>query len=161
MKQVVYIVLLACVALLASCAASPQEQNKRIAQRVFDEILTQGNFALAEQLYAPDFVNRGITRDVDLKEDQAWARGWRQAFPDGTMLVEKVMAEGDLVTVLWRGRGTNTGTGNGLPATGRPVELRGITIWRIQGGKIKEEWSSFDQLSLMRQLGLLPTPGAK
>ena len=50
----------------------------------------------------------------------------------------------------------NTGTGNGLPATGKRAELSGITIWRIVDGKIKEEWSAFDQLSMMRQLGLLP-----
>jgi len=42
-----------------------------------------------------------------------------------------------------------------LPATGKKVELSGITIWRIVKGKIKEEWSAFDQLSLMQQLGLL------
>ncbi|PYI96651.1 MAG: cyclase, partial [Verrucomicrobia bacterium] len=50
-----------------------------------------------------------------------------------------------------------TGTGNGLPATGKKVEQAGITIWRIVDGKIKEEWSAFDQLSMMQQLGLLPS----
>ena len=58
--------------------------------------------------------------------------------------------------VSWVARGTNTGTGNGLPATGKKVEQAGITIWRIVDGKIKEEWSEFDQLSMMKQLGLLP-----
>jgi hypothetical protein len=43
-----------------------------------------------------------------------------------------------------------------LPATGKQVEQAGITIWRIVDGKIKEEWSAFDQLSMMKQLGLLP-----
>jgi hypothetical protein len=42
-----------------------------------------------------------------------------------------------------------------LPATGKKAEQSGITIWRIVDGKIKEEWSAFDQLSLMQQLGLL------
>jgi len=42
-----------------------------------------------------------------------------------------------------------------LPATGKKVEQSGITIWRIVNGKIKEEWSAFDQLSMMKQLGLL------
>jgi len=69
---------------------------------------------------------------------------------------EKLIAEGDLVTIYWIARGTNTGAGNGLPATGKKVEQSGITIWRIVSGKIKEEWSAFDQLSMMQQLGLLP-----
>jgi steroid delta-isomerase-like uncharacterized protein len=138
-------------------ASSLQEENKAIAKRAFEEILSQGRFEVAEQLYAKDFVNHGIHRDATLEEDQAALKGWHQAFPDGVIVPKKLIAEGDLVTIYWVARGTNTGTGNGLPATGRKAELAGITIWRIVDGKIKEEWSAFDQLSMMRQLGLLPT----
>jgi steroid delta-isomerase-like uncharacterized protein len=137
-------------------ASSLQEQNKAIAKRAFEEILSRGRFDLAEELYAKDFVNHGLRRDATLEEDQAALKGWHEAFPDVVVTAEKAMAEGDLVTVYWIARGTNTGTGNGLPATGKRAELAGITIWRIVGGKIKEEWSAFDQLSMMQQLGLLP-----
>lgn len=137
-------------------ASSLQEQNKAIAKRAFEEILSGGKFELAEELYAKDFANHGIHRTVGLEEDQAGLKGWHQAFPDVVIVPEKLIAEGDLVTVYWIARGTNTGTGNGLPATGKKVEQAGITIWRIVDGKIKEEWSAFDQLSMMQQLGLLP-----
>ncbi len=137
-------------------ASSLQEQKKAIARRAFEEILSHGRFELAEELYAKDFVNHGIHRKVSLEEDQTALRGWHQAFPDVVVIAEKLMAEGDLVTVYWIARGTNTGTGNGLPATGKKAEMSGITIWRIMDGKIKEEWSAFDQLSMMQQLGLLP-----
>jgi steroid delta-isomerase-like uncharacterized protein len=138
-------------------ASSLEEQNKAIAKRAFEELLSQGRFELAEQLYAKDFVNHGIHQDISLEEDQAALKGWHQAFPDVTIIPKKLIAEGDLVTIYWIARGTNTGTGNGLPATGKKAELAGITIWRIVDNKIKEEWSAFDQLSMMRQLGLLPT----
>ena len=138
-------------------ASSVPEENKAIARRAFEEILSQGHFELAEQLYAKDFVNHGIHRDASLEEDQAALKGWHQAFSDIAIVPEKLIAEGDLVTIYWIARGTNTGTGNGLPATGKKAELSGITIWRIVDGKIKEEWSAFDQLSMMQQLGLLPT----
>jgi steroid delta-isomerase-like uncharacterized protein len=137
-------------------ASSLQEQNKALAKRAFEELLSKGKFELAEQLYAKDFVNHGIHRDITLEEDQAALKGWHQAFPDVKIVPAKVMAEGDLVTIYWIASGTNTGTGNGLPATGKKVEQAGITIWRIVNGKIKEEWSAFDQLSMMQQLGLLP-----
>ena len=137
-------------------ASSLQEQNKAIAKRAFEEVLSGGRFELAEQLYAKDFINHGIHRNASLKEDQAALKGWHQAFADITIVPEKLIAEGDLVTIYWIARGTNTGTGNGLPATGKKAELAGITIWRIVDGKIKEEWSAFDQLSMMQQLGLLP-----
>jgi len=137
-------------------ASSVPEENKAIARRAFEEILSQGHFELAEQLYAKDFVNHGIHSNAGLEEDQAALKGWHQAFPDVVISPEKLIAEGDLVTIYWIARGTNTGTGNGLPATGKKAELSGITIWRIVDGKIKEEWSAFDQLSMMQQLGLLP-----
>jgi len=140
-----------------SLAGSLQERNKAVARRAFEEILSGGRFELAEQLYAKDFVNHGIHRDATLEEDQAALKGWHQAFSDVSIVPEKLIAENDLVTIYWIARGTNTGTGNGLPATGKKAELAGITIWRIVDGKIKEEWSAFDQLSMMQQLGLLPT----
>jgi steroid delta-isomerase-like uncharacterized protein len=148
----------ACSFLLAGSlnASSLQEQNKAIAKRAFDKVLSDGHFELAEELYAKDFINHGIHRNATLEEDQAALKGWHQAFSDISIVPEKLIAEGDLVTVYWIARGTNTGTGNGLPATGKKAELAGITIWRIVDGKIKEEWSAFDQLSLMQQLGLLP-----
>ena len=136
-------------------ASSLQEQNKALAKRAFEELLSKGRFELAEQLYANDFVNHGMHRDISFDEDQAALKGWHKAFPDLAIVPEKLIAEGDLVTIYWIARGTNTGTGNGLPATGKKAEQAGITIWRIVNGKIKEEWSAFDQLSLMQQLGLL------
>jgi steroid delta-isomerase-like uncharacterized protein len=137
-------------------ASSLQEQNKATAKRAFEEILSQGRFELATELYAKDFINHGLHSNASLEEDQAALRGWHAAFPDVVVVPEKLIAENDLVTIYWIARGTNTGTGNGLPATGKKAELAGITIWRIADGKIKEEWSAFDQLSMMKQLGLLP-----
>jgi steroid delta-isomerase-like uncharacterized protein len=133
-----------------------QDQNKATAKRAFEEILSRGRYELTEQLYARDFINHGIHSNSSLEEDQAALKGWHAAFPDVVIVPEKLIAEDDLVAIYWIARGTNTGTGNGLPATGKKAELAGITIWRIVDGKIKEEWSAFDQLSMMRQLGLIP-----
>jgi steroid delta-isomerase-like uncharacterized protein len=136
--------------------ASLQEQNKAIAKRAFEEILSGRKYELAEQLYDKNFVNHGVHREATLEEDQAALKGWHQAFPERVIVPEKLIAEGDLVAIYWAARGTNTGTGNGLPATGKKAAVVGITIWRIVDGKIKEEWGAFDQLSMMQQLGLLP-----
>jgi steroid delta-isomerase-like uncharacterized protein len=133
-----------------------QDQNKEIAKRAFEEILSRGHYELAQQLYARDFVNHGIHSNATFEQDQTALKGWHAAFPDVVITPEKLIAEDDLVTIYWIARGTNTGTGNGLPATGKKAELAGITIWRIIDRKIKEEWSAFDQLSMLQQLGLLP-----
>jgi len=69
--------------------------------------------------------------------------------------VDQLIAEGDRVVALWTARGTNTGEGNGLPATGRRVGGRGITIFRLVKGRIADEWGLIDQYGIYQQLGLL------
>src|SRR5947207_7328663 len=87
-------------------ASSLKDQNKAIAKRAFEEILSGGRFELAEQLYAKDFINHGIHRNASLKEDQAALKGWHQAFPDITIVPEKLIAEDDLVAIYWMASGT-------------------------------------------------------
>jgi predicted ester cyclase len=71
--------------------------------------------------------------------------------------VEDVTAEGDKVVTRVTLRGTHQGeTEEFGPPTGRQVELKGITISRIEGGKIVEDWDAYDNLSAMQQLGLVP-----
>ena len=132
--------------------ASQEARNKAVAARVFEEIFNQGKFQVADEIYAKDFVNHGLHRNFDLHEDQAAVHAEKKAFPDLKMTVILMAAEGDLVTVIWVLRGTHTGAGyDGLPPTGVKLELRGITVWRIVDGKIREEWTSFDQLQAARQ----------
>jgi steroid delta-isomerase-like uncharacterized protein len=133
-------------------APSQQEQNKTVARRVFDEILSRGRFEVAGEVYARDFVNHGLHRDVGLADDLDAARFEKQACPDLKVAVVSMVAEGDLVSVLWIASGTNTARAGWVPATGARIELRGITIWRIRDGRVREEWTSFNELSVARQI---------
>jgi steroid delta-isomerase-like uncharacterized protein len=155
-KPVLLASLILMVLATAAAASDLTERNKAVARRVFGEVFTQGKLERVDELYAPDFVNHGLRRDAGLQEDREATRGWRSAFPNLEMKVEKLVAEGDLVSVLWIAHGTNTGTGMGRSATGKSIEVRGVTVWRIVDGRIKEEWSAFDELGILRQLGLLP-----
>ena len=132
------------------------EKNKAVVRRVFTEILSQGKFDVGAEIYAKDYVNHGTTKDTGFAESQASDHGWRAAFPDLEMTVEKEIANGDFVTVLWRGQGTNTGSGNGLNATGKKVDGRGISIFRVVDGRIEEEWTEYSGLVILQQLGLYP-----
>ena len=158
MRKIALLIILGLASISPAASAESAEKKRAVARRVFEEIFNQGKFEVADEIYAKDFVNHGVTREIGLNEDQAAARGWRSAFPDLKMKVDKALVDGDYVTVLWSGEGTNTGEGNGLPATGKKLKGRGITIWRISGGKIREEWSEFDQMRIMQQLGLMPVP---
>ncbi len=82
---------------------------------------------------------------------------YKTAFPDLHATVEDVIAEGDKVVTRVTVRGTHQGEIEEFgPPTGRQVELQGLTLHRIEGGKIVEEWERYDNLSFMQQLGLVP-----
>jgi steroid delta-isomerase-like uncharacterized protein len=136
---------------LSPDVTSQQARNKVTAARVFEEIFNLGKFQVADEIYARDFVNHGLHRNFDLQEDQEAVHEEKKAFPDLKMTVDLMVAEADLVTVVWTLRGTNTAVGYGLPATGARIELRGITVWRIVDGRIREEWTSFDEMQAARQ----------
>lgn len=133
------------------------ELNKSITRRVYEEGLSQGRF---EVPYTTDFVGHGGRNTFTHADGMAEAKGWREAFPDLAITVEKQVAENDLVAVHWTARGSNTGSGNGLPATGRAVEITGTTLFRLDDGRIAEEWTCANSLGLMKQLGLVETTTA-
>ena len=130
--------------------AESLELNKSITRRVYEEGLNQGRF---EVPYSADFVGHGGRTTFTHADGMAEARGWREAFPDLNITVDKQVAERDLVAVRWTARGTNTGTGNGIPATGRAVQITGTTLFRMADGRIAEEWTCADSLGLMRATG--------
>lgn len=133
------------------------ERDKAVARSLFEVALSKGDWGEYRRIHTADFLAHATgSPSASLEEDLASAKEWRAAFPDLAVRVERVVAEGGLVAVQWIARGTNTGVGNGLPATGRSVEAGGITIFRMEDGRIAEEWSSIDMLQLLRQLGLLP-----
>jgi steroid delta-isomerase-like uncharacterized protein len=158
--HIVYAALLALFLVTPLFAApDPQqniEQNKAVARKLFEVALNQDNWEVYDEIHSKDFVAHSGKLTIGLAEDLQDAKGWRQAFPDGRYSINHVVAEGDFVVVHFTGRGTNTGAWNDLPATGKPVEVVAITIFRIVGGKIVEEWTEYNKLSLLRQLGLAP-----
>jgi steroid delta-isomerase-like uncharacterized protein len=80
-----------------------------------------------------------------------------EAFPDLNVSVENVIAEGDKLVIRYTIRGTHQGeTEEFGPPTEKQMELKGITIHRIEEGKIVEEWEAYDNLSVMQQLGMVP-----
>ncbi|HKI04689.1 MAG TPA: ester cyclase [Thermoanaerobaculia bacterium] len=146
------------IAFLASPAVAGEleEKNKALARIVFEEVLGKGRIEENEPIYSPSFVAHGMYKESGRVEDREATKGWRQAFPDLKITVDKIVAEGEMVAVRFIGEGTHTGSGNGLAATGKSIRVAGMTMFRIVDGKITEEWSSFDQMDLLRQLGLLP-----
>lgn len=135
--------------------AGPAE-NRATAARILLERMGQGRFEIDADIYGPGFVAHGFGRDFTLAEDQASGRALRAAFPDLAVRVDRSVAEGDLVAVHWSATGTNTAAGAMFPGNGRRVTIDGMSFFRFANGRIVEEWSTYDNLAVMRQLGMLP-----
>ena len=135
-----------------------QERNKEVARSFFEVVLGQGRLDKYAESHAKDFVAHGENRDATLDDDMAAAREERKALPDMSVKLNQILAEHDLVAVYWTASGTNTQPGMGFPATGKKIKIDGMTIFRFKAGKICEEWSVWDMLSVMRQAGLISSP---
>ena len=131
-------------------------QNKAVARSFFEDVLDTGKLEDYSKSHAPDFVAHAEGRLASLEEDIAAARAQRKAMPDMRVKVNHIVAEGDLVSVYWTASGTNTAAGWGVPATGKSVSVSGMTLFRFVRGLIQEEWSVFNEYSIMKQLGLVP-----
>jgi steroid delta-isomerase-like uncharacterized protein len=138
------------------------EENKMLTRRIFAEIVSGGDLALADQLVAEDFVDHNPPLP-GLGQGRAGMRqlvgSLRAGFPDVQVVIEDMIAEGDEVAVRLRIRGTHEGPFAGVPATGRQVEWTAMQILRFANGKNVERWAQIDFMSLMQQLGVIPAPG--
>ena len=137
------------------------EQNKALVRRMIEEIFNRGNMSLADEMLAPDFVDReqlppGIPNDREgVKVLTTMLRG---AFPDFKATIDDILAEGDKVVIRMTWSGTQKGEFMGIPATGKRVSFGVIDIMRIAGGKLVEHWGQMDSMGMMQQLGAIPAP---
>ena len=139
------------------------EDNKRLVRRLYEETDKQ-NFAALDEFFSADLIDHDPPPIPELKSGlegikQAF-RVFATAFPDGTHAIHDLIAEGDRVVVRVSGIGTHKGAFKGIPPTGKPVEMTGIVIYRIEGGKIVERWAQHNFLGfVMQQLGVISAHG--
>jgi steroid delta-isomerase-like uncharacterized protein len=81
----------------------------------------------------------------------------RAAIPDIHITIEDQIAEGDRVATRWTLTGTHQGTLMGVPATGKQGTVTGLDISHLANGQVVEDWSEWDRLGFLRQLGLMPS----
>ena len=134
------------------------EGNKTLARRSW-EIVNQHNPDLIDEMYAPDLVWHEPAQDIHgSKETEQFVSTFFDAFPD-LNITEDEIAEDDKVVTRWTMRGTHQGELTRIAPTEKQIELQGITIHRIEGDKIVEEWERYDNLGMMQQLGIVTEPG--
>ncbi len=136
------------------------QENKALVRRFVEEVQNQHNLDALDELFSPDFVDHGgMTNPPNLEGTKGFFTVLFAAFPDIRFTIRQQLAEGDKVMTHKTFQGTHQGQFMGIPATGKQVAFDLIDIFTLADGKITEHWVVADQLSLMQQLGAVPTPG--
>jgi steroid delta-isomerase-like uncharacterized protein len=132
--------------------------GETMVRRFFDEVCTAGNAAVAKEIVADDF----IAHDPQVPSEQgpegvlAVVQPFRDAV-EARWEVQEIISSDDRVVARWIGTGTHRGELMGVAPTGRSVSVDAISIFRIDKDKLAEEWTVWDTLGLMQQIGAVPS----
>lgn len=143
------------------------EENKALVRNFFEEVWNNRNLDYLDEVYSPDFVLHALWQNTSagsaieakgVEPAKQVIGGWFEGFPDLSVTVDDQVAEGDFVGSRHTSTGTHTNSFQGMPPTGNQATITGMTITRIEDGKIAEAWTCWDALGMFEQLGLAPGP---
>jgi steroid delta-isomerase-like uncharacterized protein len=133
------------------------DDNKALVRRFIDEIFVQGRKESVDELLADDFAAHTWPSTGHPKDDLKGAIDrTSKGLADAEFAIEDMIAEGDRVAVRLTAAATQVGPMMGMPATNKRYSIGEIHIFRIRDGKFVEHWHQFDQMGMMKQLGVMP-----
>ena len=137
-----------------------EEKNLAVLQRALACFSSPSQHEEYFNLYDPNVVLHGYAGvEPGLENVKQFYAGIWAAFPDAGLIVENMFAHQDKVVCQFVMTGTHQGDFMGVPPTGKPIALPGITILRFENQKCVERWSQADFLSVLMQIGAIPSPG--
>ena len=138
------------------------EENKALVRRIIDEAWNQGKLAVVDEAFAADYQehNPRPGQEPGIDGYKGGVVMMRAAFPDLSLDVHDIIAEGDRVAVLYTLHGTHDGELMGMPASGQRVSSEGMVFARFRDGKVIERWGVQDMLTLLQQIGAFAAAAA-
>ena len=136
------------------------DENQTFLHRWFEEVWNLRREESIDEMFAADGIAHGLKdaegRDVRGCENfKTLQRAFLAAFPDLRITVEDTVTEGDKIAARCTVRATHAGEGLGLAPTNREIEFTGLTIVRLENGKIAEAWNEFDFMKMYAEVGAL------
>jgi predicted ester cyclase len=127
--------------------------NKALLRRFYKEVYVDWNMASADQVLSPQFTSHDWPQGgpTGPQAFRGYYSALRSAVPDARYEVDDLIAEDDKVVVRWRLLGTHKGAFRGIAPTGRPIVLKGIAIYRVDGGKLMERWVVSDLYGVLEE----------
>ena len=130
------------------------------ANRAVFEAMSRSDLAASTAIHSAECVYYGFgPQPLDLAGYQQFLAGYFAAFPDLRFSIEDELEDGDKVVTRYTAHGTQRGALMGIPLTGRPIEVTGISITHMVDGKTRTLWNNLDNLTMLIQLGVVPAPG--
>ena len=123
---------------------------------LFVEMTNTHNPDLVDRFVAEDYINHNaFVADGREANRQFWT-AFFAGLPDVSATMEDLVISGDRVVGRFIHRGTHTGDFMGIPASGNPIEMRTIDIWRVEGGMFVEHWDELNLMQMFQQMGARP-----
>jgi len=135
--------------------------NSAIARRFFDEVFSKGKLDLVDELFATDYFGHPSGNEDANRGPQgvkAYVGALREGVSDLSVTIEDQVADRNKVVTRWTAQRTHDGELMGIPPTGRSAAVTGITIQRLQDGRVVEAWTNWDVMGMLQQLGVAPGP---
>ncbi|GAC1434481.1 MAG: ester cyclase [Solirubrobacteraceae bacterium] len=132
-------------------------ENEAVVRRYYEELCNDRKLEVADEIIAANFASHvpnsppasgpeGVKATVAIYQDAL----------DGHWDVQEMLSVGDRVVTRWVGRGKHVGEINGIPATGKEIAVDAISVHRVADGKIAEDWTVWDTLGMLQQIGAVP-----
>jgi len=128
--------------------------NKNLLRRFYKEVYVDWSMALVDEVVSPRFTSHDWPEGGPIGPQgfRNFYAAIRSALPDARYTVDDIVAEGDRVAVRWRLLGTHEGDFRGIAPTGRAIVLKGIAIYRVEGGKLMERWVVSDLHGVLEEI---------
>jgi steroid delta-isomerase-like uncharacterized protein len=134
-------------------------QGQQLAE-AYVTMLNTHDPALVDRFVAEDYRNHNAYVADGREANREFWTAFFDAIPDLRATMEDLVVAGDRVVGRFIYRGTHTNELMGIPASGSPVEMRSIDIWRVEDGMFVEHWDELNMLEVFQQIGALPPAGA-
>jgi steroid delta-isomerase-like uncharacterized protein len=131
--------------------------NIKMYTHTWDEIINHGRLDMFNDSNFTKDVVMHANPDVNgIDSARAMYANYVNGFSNIHFTIVDVFGQGDKLVKHWNFKGKHTGTFFGISPTGKDVNVEGVTLVKMRGGKIAEEQDFFDNLAFMQQLGLMP-----
>lgn len=159
------IAILIISALFTACKSPEKfdsvESNIKMYTSVWDEIINNGKLDMFnDSNFTKNLIlHEGTIDVVGIDSARAYYANYLTGFSNIQFTIKDVFGQDNKIVKYWNFKGTHSALFFGIPATGKTVNIDGVTLVRMQDGKIAEERDFIDNLDFMTQLGLVPAIG--